>query len=84
MTPPPLVAALQSILDAELAAGNEIRDVGAGLPKCEVLIVLRKPFCRSYALAPPLEFVEINDPHYWKAEYQYDGGRQTLACGFDQ
>lgn len=81
-TPPSMAAPLQRILDAELAAGNEVTEVSAWPPKCALLVILRRPFSQTYAEDNNVEFSETNDSHYWKAEYQFKGGLQTLACGF--
>jgi hypothetical protein len=73
---------LQSILEAELARGNEVVEVAAWPPKCQLLVVLRSRFHQFYLPLAEVEFAVINDPHYWQAEYNYKGGQQTLACGF--
>ncbi|MBK8095752.1 MAG: GNAT family N-acetyltransferase [Planctomycetes bacterium] len=70
---PALVAlhpALRTILAAELAAGNAIRDVGRDFPKPgSVLVRLQQPF---RALPSPLPdgvtFTAVNDPHWWMGE----------------
>jgi hypothetical protein len=77
-----LVQPLKSILDAELAAGNTIAEVADWPPKCSLLIILRRPFHQRYAETADVEYADINDRHYWKAEYRYKGGQQCLACGF--
>jgi hypothetical protein len=77
MSPP-----LQSILDAELARGNEVVDVSDWPPKCHLLVILKMPFQRSYLPLVDVEYQDINDTHYWKAEYRYKGGLQCLACRF--
>jgi hypothetical protein len=77
-----LAPALQGILDAELAHGNEISEVTDWPPVCELLVILRKPFHESYLPLANVEYAHINDSHYWKAEYRVMGGKQTLACGF--
>ena len=77
-----MVAPLQAIIDAELAAGNEISEIGADGP-CELLVILRGPFHKNYLPLPDVEFVTINGgPQGWKAEYRYKGGLQTLAGGY--
>jgi hypothetical protein len=77
-----MASPLQAILTAELASGNEVGEVSAWPPKCQLLVILRHPFQRSYATSEEVEFASINDSHYWKAEYRYKNGVQTLACGF--
>lgn len=77
-----MASPLQAILEAELASGNEVGEVSAWPPKCELLVILRHPFQRSYSTSEEVEFAMINDSHYWKAEYRYKDGVETLACGF--
>ncbi|HZX27626.1 MAG TPA: hypothetical protein VFF16_11180 [Telluria sp.] len=45
-------------------------------------MILENEFQGSYAVGDDVEFAQINDPHYWLAEYRYQGGVQTLACKF--
>ena len=77
MAPP-----LQSILDAELARGNKVIEVADWPPKCHLLVILALPFQRSYLPLEDVEYQDVNDTHYWKAEYRYRGGLQCLACKF--
>jgi hypothetical protein len=77
-----LVPQLQGILDAELARGNEMVEVTNWPPICSLLIILRRPFSANYLPLPDVEFASINDRHYWKDEYRFKGGTQTVACGF--
>ncbi|WP_280151985.1 hypothetical protein [Piscinibacter sp. XHJ-5] len=79
---PAMPSPLQAILEAELAAGNEVAEVSSWPPKCSLLVILRHPFNSKHTAAAGVEFAEINDSHYWKAEYRYNGGAQVLACGF--
>lgn len=79
---PTMPVPLQAILEAELAAGNRIAEVSSWPPKCSLLVILQRPFASKYAAAAGVEFAELNDSHYWKAEYRYNGGAQVLACGF--
>lgn len=79
---PSMVEPLQAILEAELAYGNEIREVTAWPPKCELLVILKRPFYQAYSASSEVEFAAIEDSHYWKSEYRFQGGKQTLACGF--
>lgn len=74
---------LQTILDAELVAGNRIVEVTAWPPKCELLVILARNFLSKSTLAADVSFHEIDDSHYWKAEFRYKGGVQVLACRFD-
>lgn len=73
---------LRSILDAELGAGNEVVETRLGWPDAgSVFVRLKHPF-RAAPAAPPggVRFAELDDPHWWKAEFTTDGPRQTLAC----
>lgn len=79
---PTMVPGLQSILLSELARGNRILEVGDWPPKCRLFVLLERPFKRKYALTAGIAYAALNDPHYWQAEYRYDGGIECLACGF--
>lgn len=74
---------LQTILDAELLAGNRIVEVTDWPPKCELLVILARNFLSKSILAEDVSFHKIDDPHYWKSEFRYKGGVQVLACRFD-
>lgn len=74
-------SAMNILLEAELAAGNRIAEVSAWLPKCKKFILLEHRFSRNYD-EPSLQFNEVNDPHYWLAEYEASGGEEVLACKF--
>jgi len=74
--------ALRAILDAELAAGNEVVETGGGWPDADsVFVRLREPF-RTKPSPPPVGVVytEPNDPHWWKADYSTTSPRHILAC----
>lgn len=73
---------LRTILDAELAAGNEIAETGGGWPDADsVFVRLRDPFRTKPATLPTgIVYTEPNDPHWWKADYTSGGPRHTLAC----
>jgi RimJ/RimL family protein N-acetyltransferase len=75
---------LKPFLDAELAAGNEIGDCTRGWPeKDSVIVALRKPFrLPTGALPPNVEYREVNDTHWWKAEYATRKPIHLLTCGF--
>ena len=80
---PPVAAPLQAIIETELAAGNSIRETNSWPPACELLIILRRKFRQVYPLAPGVTYRLVDDAHYWYAEYSFNAGQQTLACGFD-
>lgn len=75
---------LRLLLDAELAAGNRVVDAGPGLRDWNaVLVRLAEPFQTPRASAPVgLVYRQINDPHWWLAEYEHLESGHLLACGF--
>jgi hypothetical protein len=75
---------LREVLDRELYAGNEIREIASGWPKpMSVLILLQYSF-RTADAPPPtgISFNEVNDPHYWLAEFCHEESGQIVACPF--
>jgi RimJ/RimL family protein N-acetyltransferase len=74
--------ALRAILDAELAAGNEVMETGGGWPDADsVLVRLRHPFrTRPDPLPEGLSYTEPDDPHWWRADYSSSAPRHILAC----
>jgi [ribosomal protein S5]-alanine N-acetyltransferase len=77
-----LDARLKTILQAEIAAGNEIAETGGGWPdRDSVFVRLRQTFyTRPSALADGVEYKELNDPHWWQAEFSTRSPRHILAC----
>lgn len=80
---------LRTILDLELQAGNRIvetyesKDSAFPMPNA-TMIFLEKPFRTPIQRdLPNIEFTNVNDPHYWKAEYLDKENRQLLCCKFD-
>jgi GNAT superfamily N-acetyltransferase len=82
----PAIAALhpdlRAILDAELAAGNEVVESGGGWPDDDsVFIRLRDPFRTTpFPLPDGVVYTEPKDPHWWKADYSSRSPRHILAC----
>jgi len=76
---------LQPLLAAELAAGNRVADCGPSPRQpLGVLVLLAGNFkARPSPLPPGVEYVEINDPHWWKAEYVHQPSGHVLAARFD-
>ena len=73
---------IRQILQAELAQGNRIAEVHEGWPTpTSTIILLSQPFQEKYSIQG-LTHIEINDPHYWKEEYQDVTFQQTIACKF--
>lgn len=77
-----LAQGLRTLLDLELAAGNEIRETGIGWPDPDsVFVRLAHPFrARPSALPEGIRYAEPDDPHWWRAEYSCSSPRQILAC----
>lgn len=75
---PPLV----TLLRAELAAGNEIAEVGPSMADPHATMVLLSHRFRAAPAQPPAEvaFRVINDPHWWYAEYVHTASKDCLAC----
>jgi hypothetical protein len=77
---------LNEILQLELEAGNEIAETYEGdWPYLNsVMIFLNKPFITPIQRdLIDIKFRNVNDPHYWKAEYVDLTNRMWLCCGFD-
>ena len=70
---------LQAILRAELQAGNAIAeswsDWGLG-------VLLRDPFHQAHDHSGRIVYRDLNDPHYWKAEYSCPDLQQIVGCRF--
>ena len=79
-----LSSEMKKILDAELAAGNEICEThkGWGSPD-HICVFLKYPFMASVEYdKSKVRYVDIDDRHYWKAEYDDMTAHQTIACDF--
>ncbi len=75
-------APIQRILKKELRNGNKIVKTNKGWrAENSLLIILQFPFRRRYYWTR-LDYKDLNDPHYWKAEYRDLPSNQTLACKF--
>lgn len=80
---------LKEILALEVSAGNKIvetyesKDTGFPMPNA-TMIFLDKPFKSPIRTdLENIEYRDVNDPHYWKAEYFDKENRQFLCCKFD-
>lgn len=76
---------LEIILYDELKAGNTIKEISVGgfEDKEHLFIFLNKPFIEKVIKdTENIKYLEINDPHYWKAEYTDLKNKQTIACPF--
>ena len=74
---------LEKILYGELKTENKIREISVGGFGDEehLFIFLNKPFTSKIEIYT-VKYTEINDPHYWKAEYTDLKNKQTIACSF--
>ena len=76
---------LKKILMQELASGNTIFETWKGnwpFPS-NTVILLNKPFITPLqSNIEGVEFHNINDPHYWKAEYYDKINNMLLGCKF--
>jgi|GEM_PF-1850742 len=77
-----LLPALQTVLDAELKAGNKVADVGRNYPdEGSICVTLTKRFKNKYK-TNDLVYSLSNDPHYWYADYCTVGTpKHLLICG---
>ena len=90
---------LRRMLDAELAAGNTVAAASEWpFGAVEVMVNLDGPFAAQHEPLPAgVTYLDVDDVHYWKAEYQVDvptpAGREAsvgagrpchhvLTCGF--
>jgi len=72
---------LQTILDAELKAGNQVLEASRDWPDAgSVFITLIKRFQKNSAVNESVQYNEENDPHYWHADYSCGKPVHTLAC----
>jgi hypothetical protein len=76
--------ALQAILSTEIALGNTVVETWRGWPAAEsVCVALGKPFLSVTAPLPAdVVFRNVDDPHYWKSEYEYGPSHHLLVCRF--
>lgn len=72
---------LRTLLDRELAAGNEVKAAGRGWPDADsVVVTLRERFRAMPSPLPEgVEYDEPNDPHGWRAELRLQVPRQLLV-----
>ena len=82
-----LSANLSAVLQAEIAAGNEVCETSTGdFSNCSdshLFVWLKYPFktpIRNDLVG--IVYRNIDDKHYWKAEYDDMENHQTLACKF--
>lgn len=76
---------LKTILENELHAGNEIKETWqGGWPYPHVTVVSLTKMFQSPIMnnIQNVVFREVNDIHYWKAEYYDTKNNMLLVCGF--
>lgn len=75
---------LKNILDLEIKAGNSIAETWTGWPyPTTVCVALLLPFLVKVENLPEgIVYRDINDPHYWKADYYDSITNHMLVCGF--
>jgi hypothetical protein len=75
-------ATLTEILNQEVVLGNQIVETSKGWPDEKTIIIfLKRPFLEKYKFEN-VEFRNVDDPHYWKAEYVDHLTNHILACKF--
>ncbi|MFV0350850.1 MAG: hypothetical protein ACK5JF_00875 [Oscillospiraceae bacterium] len=78
---------LKEILEYELSIGNTICEAYTGnwpYPNITA-ILLKNPFSPPiYKGLTGITFRNINDPHYWKAEYHDTANNLLLICKFGE
>lgn len=74
---------LKQILQAELAAGNEVSETGGGWPEtASVFVKMRGRFrTRPDPLPTGVIYTEPKSPHWWPADYSTQSPAHILACG---
>ncbi len=73
---------LTLILNQEIKLGNRISETSKGWPQENTIIIfLDKPYKKQYK-SENIEYRNIDDPHYWKAEYYDSSTNHILACKF--
>jgi hypothetical protein len=75
---------LQPLLANELSLGNSVAETAQDWPKHgSIFIMLALPFLAPVEHLPEqVTYHEVNDPHYWKADYFQSETKHILACRF--
>jgi hypothetical protein len=74
---------LTKILNSELMLGNEVVETAKDWPyKGSIMIFLNMPFLGGYNVEN-VDYRDVDDIHYWKAEYFDNITKDILACRFD-
>lgn len=71
---------LREIILDEILRGNWIYDSWTGFGRG---VLMANPFCvPRNNVRTPLEYAEVNDPHYWKEEVRFTGTDFFVAAAF--
>ena len=75
---------LRELLARELQCGNKIFEVTTGWPYVgSVFVLLERRFSKAYQ-EDTLVYSEINDPHYWFAQYHTkEEPQHLLGCRWE-
>ena len=72
---------LRAIVDAEIAAGNEVIQADASWPRQGHLCVhLKTRFKLRHKVQEPIRYFEDRDPHGPVAEYVHGTSKQSVMC----
>ena len=76
---------IKQIIQSELTVENVIKEAFPGgfseASDDHIFVFLKIPFRKKYNISG-IQFREIDDYQYWKAEYNDDINHQTIACNF--
>ena len=73
---------IKNIVESEISHGNKIVEISEGWTKSySILVALKFPFVKTYQ-ALGLEYRDIDDHHWWKAEYYDPETSHIVTCGF--
>lgn len=76
---------LKAILEEELNRGNVIRETWDHWPQGVISISLEYEFITPINKnISGVEYLDIDDRHYWKAQYFDEKNKVLLVCGFGQ
>ena len=69
---------LRAVVDAELAAGNQIAESSTGWPQ-DASVFIRLSRAVTTAVPVGVDRRDVNDPHYWQAELYHHRSGDLLA-----
>ncbi|MCL2116543.1 MAG: hypothetical protein FWH29_10025 [Methanobrevibacter sp.] len=78
---------LLNILDKELLKGNYICEISKNdwsnkKPESKMIFLANPFFTNPQIDLKGIEYREVNDPHYWKAEYHDINDNSFLCCKY--